>query len=119
MRMILIAAAAVVLASILVGIGYQAGADSVTARQASLSELIAETARAVELRTAERIAAIRVVNQTIQGKVREVVHENTVYRDCVIDPATVRLLDAAREGRSIEPASSGGGMSAALTSPAP
>jgi|SRR6478736_531021 len=116
--MLLSGAVAVVLAIGLVLAGWKAGKDHAIAQQASMSALIVESANAVEARTAERIARIRVRNQTINGQVREVVRENTVYRDCVLDADTVRLLDAAREGGS-EPLPGDSSLSEAGAGPAP
>jgi hypothetical protein len=91
------------------GAGWSLGQDHIKADQADQAALIKATAAAVQLQTAEQIAAIRVVNQTVSGKVREVVRENVVYRDCLIEPALQRLLNAAREGK-LEPGPEGGLM---------
>ncbi len=96
-------AAAVLLCLIIgaAGIGWKVGRDGANAKHASMAALITETADAVEQRTATRIAAVKVVRQTINGQVREVIRENTVYRECVVDPDMQRLLNAAREGHAI------------------
>ncbi len=93
-RMAIGAVVVMLLAVILVGIGYKAGSDSTRLA-------IQETADAVEQRTAKRISAIKVVRQTINGQVREVVRENTVYRECLVDPDLQRLLNSAREGKAV------------------
>lgn len=96
-------------ATMLFAVGWASGAAREKAAHKAAQELIREAADAVDSRVAERISAIRVVNQTVSGRVREVVRENTVYRDCVVDPALQRVLEAAREGRA-EPAPAGGGL---------
>lgn len=118
LRLALIVAATLAVAGALFGAGWRAGQDRAEASHRAREELIRDTADAVEARTAERIAGIRVVHQTINGQVREVVRENTVYRDCVVDESTRRLLDAARRGE-LEPGAGGGRLPAAGTSAAP
>jgi hypothetical protein len=83
-------------------IGWRLGVDHVEAGQAREAALIARTAEAVEGRTATAIAGIKVTRQTINGKVREIVREKTVYRDCLVDPDLQRLLDNARAGQAVE-----------------
>lgn len=117
MRLLVSAGVTLLAAAVLFGVGWLSGRQGEKAAQASREELVRDAADAVEARTAERIAAIRVVNQTISGKVREVVRENTVYRDCVIDEPMRRLLDAARAGG--QPAAGGGGMPGAGASSSP
>lgn len=93
-------AAAIFAAAALVGTGYKFGHDAVVASQAKAAEERRALADEIEARVADRIAAIRVTRTTVQGEVREIVRENTVYRDCVLDDAARRLLDAARDGRA-------------------
>lgn len=93
-------AAAVFAAASLVGVGYKFGRDAVIASQAKAAEERRALAAEIETRVAQRIADIRVTRTTVQGEVREIIRENTVYRDCVLDDATRRLLDAARDGRA-------------------
>lgn len=95
----------------LIAFGWRLGADHQIANAAKDAELVRMAADAIEARTAKRISAIRVVNQTINGQVREIIRENTKYRDCIIDDATRRLLDSARKGAALEPG--GGGLSGA------
>lgn len=85
-------------------VGYRAGHNGATATEAAQERLLRELADEVDARTAARVAAIRVVNRTINGQVREIVRENTVYRDCVLDPGTISVLDAARRGEAPAPA---------------
>ncbi len=102
MRTLLVALGAVIVAALLFAMGWQSGADHATATQAAQEALIRSTAAEVEARTAKRISAIRVTNQTIQGQLREVVRESTVYRDCLLDEPARRLLDAARAGTALQ-----------------
>jgi hypothetical protein len=111
-------ATAAVLAAGLYGFGYRAGHDRATATEKAQELRLQELAAKVTASTAESIAGIRVVNQTVSGKVREVVRENTVYRDCAVDPYLQRLLDSARQGRAEPPADSGS-LPAAGLGPAP
>lgn len=94
----------------LFGFGWAMGADRARATQEAQEAAIRRAADEVDARVAERIAAIRIVRQTINGQVREVIRENTVYRDCVVDEPMRRLLDAARSGGSFEPAPDRGGL---------
>lgn len=103
-------------AAALFAVGWLSGDRSARAAQADAAALIREAADAVEARTAERIAQIRVVNQTITGQVREVIRESPIYRDCVVPDAMQRLLEAARQGRA-EPGADGGSVPAAGTGP--
>lgn len=102
LRIAVVAISAVALAGGLLAAGWKLGRDNLQAEQASISSAILETADAIELRTAQRIADIRVTRQVVGGKVREIVRENTVYRDCLVDAATERLLNDARAGRTPE-----------------
>ncbi len=107
MRMLIIGAAAVLLSAVLVGIGFKAGQDNATAEHLEAAALVQSAADAVEARTATRIAAIRVINQTINGQVREVIRENVVYRECLVPDDMQRLLEHAREGRAASAADRG------------
>jgi hypothetical protein len=107
MRMMLYGAAAVLLASILVAIGFKFGRDNATAKHLEAAVLVQQAADAVEARTATRIAGIRVINQTINGQVREVIRESTVYSECLVPADMQRLLEHAREGRAAPPADRG------------
>jgi hypothetical protein len=117
-RLAIIALVTLTLTGFVFACGYQWGGDRARATQAAQEAIIAAAADQVERRTAKRIAAIRVVNQTIQGQVREVIRENPVYRDCVLEPAVARMLDGARQGR-YEPGAEGGGLPALGDRPSP
>ncbi len=58
----------------------------------------------IQLTIADEVSKIRVVNKTIQGKVETITRENTVYRDCHHDPATLGLLNGILTGTITEPA---------------
>jgi hypothetical protein len=110
MKRILIGAVLALLIAVgLAAIAYKAGRDGANAKHAAMAALITEAADAIEQRTATRIAAIKVVRQTINGQVIEVIRESTVYRECVVDPDMRRLLDAARNGEAL-PGANGGGL---------
>ncbi len=66
------------------------------AKEKSLEERIQQT-------LAQEVSKIRVVNKTIQGKVETITRENTVYRDCHHDPATLGLLNDILTGKVAEP----------------
>lgn len=101
----------------LIAFGWRLGADHEIANAATRKELAREVADAVEIRVGKRIAAIRVVNQTINAKVRETLRENTVYRDCLLDEPTKRLLDAARAGGAAPGTGRGGLPGAGASAP--
>lgn len=103
-----------ILAAAGLAVGWQVRGWKEDSTEAAITRAVA----AVEARTAEQISGIRVVRQTINGRVREVVRESVVYRDCLVGDDMRRLLDAARAGRA-EPAVGGGGLPTAGTSPSP
>jgi hypothetical protein len=81
--------------------GFVVGSRYERAEHLEAQQLIQQAADAFDAKAAERIAQIRPVHKTIQNKLQETVRENTVYRDCLVDPVTRRLLDAARENRAV------------------
>ncbi len=118
MRLLVSVGVTLAAAAVLFGVGWASGAAREKAAHMASAALVRDAAEAVDAKVAERIAAIRIVNQTVSGRVREVIRENVVYRECLVDPAMQRLLDAAREGRA-EPASGSGSMPGPGPGPAP
>lgn len=100
------AVAALVLVGSSVFAGYRYGVASTERRYERDADLVQEASEAFESKAAELIAKLRPIHQHIQGEIRETVRESTVYRDCTVDPATERLLDAARDSGP-KPASAG------------
>lgn len=50
--------------------------------------------------TAEAIAKVKIVQQTITKQAETVVREHTVYRDCKLEPTAKALLNAAAKGEA-------------------
>jgi hypothetical protein len=82
-------------------LGFRLGSRYEVAQQLEDKAIIEQAADAFDERSAARISQLRPLHQTIQSKIQETVRENTVYRDCVVDPATERLLDDARASRPV------------------
>mgnify|MGYP007100056026 CR=1 FL=1 len=82
-------------------LGFHLGSRHEIANQLEDKALIEQAADAFDKRSASRIAKLRPLHQTIQSKIQETVRENIVYRDCVVDPVTERLLDDARANRPV------------------
>lgn len=91
-------------ASVGLGAGYRAGANSVTAELARQDSIEQRTRDAALKVTAEAIAGIQVNHTTIRQRTEEKIREVPVYRDCVNDPTVERLLNDARANRVPEPA---------------
>ncbi len=117
-RIIAGAAGALALAAVLFVVGYRAGSDHAKATETAQERRLQELADKVTASTAASIAGIRVVNQTVSGRVREVIRENTVYRDCLVEPELQRVLNSARQGRA-EPAAGSGSLPGTGPGPAP
>lgn len=91
----------IVLAFIGVGTGayIKGGTDAMNREQAQAAreEHVAQIAYEAGLRgTAKVVSEIEITHTTIQQKAKEIIREQTVYRDCVADPELIRLLDNAR-----------------------
>lgn len=86
------------------------GKNAAKATQAAIDKTIADTRTAANLGAADAISKIKITNTTVQGKLRTVVQNNPVYRDCVNDSATMGLLNSALSGKAVGagPAGSGG-----------
>ncbi|MCE5292921.1 MAG: hypothetical protein LLG14_27310 [Nocardiaceae bacterium] len=54
----------------------------------------------IEAGIAKGVSQIKVQNTTIKQNLETITRENTVYRDCKLDPVARGLLDAALEGRA-------------------
>jgi hypothetical protein len=83
------------------GVKYQRGQE---ARAVLLVEKVREQA---QLGAAEAIAQIKINNTTIRQQLETQVRENTVYRDCKLDPDAFRLLNDALSGASGQSAGRG------------
>lgn len=77
--------------------------------QVAIDKAIADTRTAANLGAADAISKIKVTNTTVQGRLRTVVQNNPVYRDCVNDPATMGLLNSALSGKAAGPGPAGSG----------
>jgi hypothetical protein len=82
-------------------LGFRLGSRYEVAQQLEDKAIIEQAADAFDARSAERISKLRPIHTTIQSKLQETVRENTVYRDCLVDPAAQRLLDDARANRAV------------------
>jgi phosphoribosylaminoimidazole-succinocarboxamide synthase len=78
--------------------GFKLGADHEVAAQAREQSHIAEAVDAANNASAQAIAKIKVINQTIQNEVQREVQNNIVYRDCKHSPDGMRLLNQALTG---------------------
>jgi hypothetical protein len=83
------------------------GENNVIARQARDDQVRQQTLEAAQAGAAAAIAANKPVNQTIVQKVQREVQTNTIYRDCKLPPAGLRLANEAITGRA---ESAGGGV---------
>jgi hypothetical protein len=84
------------------GVKYQRG------QEARAEQLIARVRDEAQRGAAEAIAQIKINNTTIRQQLETQVRENTVYRDCKLDPDSFRLLNDALSGAPGQPA--GGGV---------
>lgn len=80
--------------------GESVGADHEKVKQAEIKQAIEDTREKARQGAASEIAKIKVRNTTIQGKLREVVRDNPVYRDCQLDDAGLQLVNQALAGKS-------------------
>lgn len=79
--------------------GHSTGVDQTKLAQSEVDKAIAATSLAANQGAADAIAKIKITNTTVQGRLRTVVQNNPVYRDCVNDPATMGLLNDALSGK--------------------
>lgn len=85
--------------------GFSLGVDHERASQIDKRELVAEAVDAANNTAAEAIAKLIPKNTTIRQTLEKEVRENTVYRDCVSTPDSVRAFNSALE---TEPNPAGG-----------
>lgn len=79
--------------------GMKVGSDHEVAAQAKFEEQLRQVAESAEAAAARKIGEITIVHKTIQNQTKEIVREETRYRDCVNVPAVERLLDDSRANR--------------------
>lgn len=79
--------------------GTDVGKTGEVAKQSEIKQAIEDTREKARQGAASEIAKIKVRNTTIQGKLREVVRDNPVYRDCKLDDAGLRLINEALTGK--------------------
>lgn len=83
--------------------GQHVGAEHELATQARIDKTIEATREAGQQGAAAAIAKLKPVNRTIVQKAEKEIRENTVYAECGVPPAGVRLANEAITGRT-EPA---------------
>lgn len=83
------------------GVKYQRG------QEARAEQLIVRVRDEAQRGAAEAIAAQKKTTTIIKQQLETRVRENTVYRDCKLDPDTLGLLNDALRGARSEPAGSG------------
>ncbi len=86
--------------------GFRLGADHELASQARTEAQIKKVEEAVIAANATAIAQIRPKYTTIQGKLEKQIEQNTVYRDCKLDPVGLQLINEALLGGAQAPSSS-------------
>ncbi|MBH1957164.1 MAG: hypothetical protein I8H70_00565 [Burkholderiales bacterium] len=79
--------------------GTDVGRQGEVAKQATLEKVVADVALAAQTGAAAAIAANRPRNTTIKQETEREIQVNTVYRDCVNTPASVRLINEALTGQ--------------------
>lgn len=86
--------------------GQTVGADSEIAVQARENKAVIIASEAAASAVAHSLSKITVKNVTVRQQLETQVRENTVYRDCKLEPSAVRLLNS---GPAIAPAASSAG----------
>lgn len=99
-------------------LGWRLGGDHIIASQAKTQDLIDKVRSQAQLGAADAISKIDIKQTTIRQTLEHTLRENTIYRDCLVDPVTKRLLDAARAGGDLPAAPSGSVLPGTETSPA-
>lgn len=98
-------------------LGWRLGSDHVIASQAKDADLVARVREEAQLGAADAIAKIEIKQTTIRQTLEHTLRENTIYRDCLVDPVTKRLLDAARSGGDLPATVSGSDVPGAEAGP--
>lgn len=88
-------------------LGIDYGESRRIAQEKKTEDLVRQVQDATALAAAKAIAGIKPRNVTIQQEVRREIETNTVYRDCRVPAAGVRLADEALTGRP-QPGAAGG-----------
>lgn len=110
------AVGALVGAAVCTGAGWRLGIDHMKAKALDAETVRQETIQAAQLGAAEAISKIEVKQQTVIQKVQHEVQTNTVYRDCVVPPDGVRMLNDAIAGAG-EGSAGGGAVQGAASGP--
>lgn len=84
--------------------GQGVGADGVRADQAQMEKLVQDTREAAQKGAAEAIAKLRPIHTTIRQETEREIRTNTIYADCKLPAAGVRLANDALVGKQPEPA---------------
>ena len=79
--------------------GTGVGAAGEIAKQASVTQAIADTRKAALEGAANAIAQAQIQHTTIKGRVETIVRENVVYRDCKHTDDGLRDINQALTGR--------------------
>lgn len=82
--------------------------DEMVAEQQSTKDLIEQVRAQAEMGAASAIAATKIKQITIQGRVEHEISTNTVYRDCEHTDASLRDINAALANQAIDVG--GGGL---------
>lgn len=75
--------------------GRQDGWNAKVAESKTTEDLLAAASDMFDAKVGDRIGGIKVVHQTIQGKLIRETSTNTVYRDCEHTPAGLQQLNQA------------------------
>lgn len=97
--------AAGLIAGTLFGSGWKVRSWYDDAQQAAImkaekktQDLLQTLSNEVATKTETAIQGIRIENRTIYNKTQKEILRDTVYRDCVLPPAGVQLVNQARQG---------------------
>lgn len=88
--------------------GQGIGRDSEIATQAREDKVAVIAREAAASAVADSISKMQVKNVTIRQQLETQVRENTIYRDCKLDPAIQRLLNSSPGIAPAASAASGG-----------
>lgn len=95
-----------VILAIILAIGGAATGGYLRGRHDENVEMLADAQKqrtmqdVIEAGIAQGVSQIKVQNTTIRQNLETVTRENTIYRDCKLDPTAFGLLNAALEARA-------------------
>lgn len=87
--------------------GRTTGEDKCNAAEAARAQAVQETREAAQQGAADAIAKLKPRNVTIRQETEREIRTNTVYADCKLPAAGLRLANEAITGRRPEPAGAG------------